>query len=77
MTCLEACLILVTCLGAQVMSTNQGFVFTFNMVMCLKVCFIFGDVFRSKFNFGDVSGSTFVIGDMYGLHTNRLPSLKH
>ncbi len=26
--------------GAQVMSTNQRFVFTFNMVMCLKVCFI-------------------------------------
>ncbi len=40
MTCLEACLILVTCLGAQVMLTNQWFVFTSNMVMCIKACFI-------------------------------------
>jgi hypothetical protein len=39
-TCLEVCLILVTCLGAQVMLTNQWFVFTFNMVTCLKACFI-------------------------------------
>jgi hypothetical protein len=37
----------------------------------------FGDVFGSAFNFGDVLGSAFVIGDVYGLHTNRLPSLKH
>jgi hypothetical protein len=75
--CLEACLILVMCLGAQVMSTNQWFVFTFNMVMQLKACFIFGEVFGSTFNFGDVLGSAFVIGDVYGLLTNRLPSLKH
>ncbi len=40
MTCLEACFILVMCLGAGVMSTNQRFVFTFNKVMCLKACFI-------------------------------------
>ncbi len=39
-TCLEACLNLVTCLGARVMSTNQRFVFTFNKVMFLKACFI-------------------------------------
>jgi hypothetical protein len=38
--------------------------------------FYFGDVFGSGFNFGDVSRSAFVIGDVYGLHTNRLPSLK-
>jgi hypothetical protein len=31
---------LVTCLGARVMTTNQWFVFTFNMVTCLKACFI-------------------------------------
>ncbi len=36
-----------------------------------------GDVFGSAFNFGDVLGSVFVIGDGYGLHTNRLLSLKH
>ncbi len=40
MMCLEACLILVMCLRVQVMSTNQWFVFTFNIVMCLNVCFI-------------------------------------
>jgi hypothetical protein len=39
-TCLEACLNFVTCLGARVMSTNQQFVFTFNKVTCLKACFI-------------------------------------
>ncbi len=37
----------------------------------------FGDVFWSTFNFGDVLRSAFVMGDVYGLHTNRLPSLKH
>jgi hypothetical protein len=31
---------LVMCSGAQVMSTNQRFVFTFNKVTCLKACFI-------------------------------------
>ena len=60
------------------MLTNQWFVFTFNiMVTCLKACFIFGDVFGSAFNFSDMLMSAFVIGDVYGLHTNRLPSLKH
>ncbi len=39
--------------------------------------FYFDDVFGSAFNFGDVLGSKFVIGDVYGLHTNRLLSLKH
>ncbi len=39
--------------------------------------FYFGDVFGSTFNFGDMSRSTFVIGDVYGLHTNRLSSLKY
>ncbi len=39
--------------------------------------FYFGDVFGSAFNFGDVLSSAFVIGDVYGLHTHRLPSLKH
>ncbi len=39
--------------------------------------FYFGDVFGSVFNYGGVLGSTFVIGDMYGLHKNRLLSLKH
>ncbi len=29
------------------------------------------------FNVGDVLRGAFVIGDVYGLHTNRLPSLKH
>jgi hypothetical protein len=38
--CLEACLNLVMCSGARVMSTNQWFVFTFNKVTCLKACFI-------------------------------------
>ena len=37
----------------------------------------FGDVFGNAFNFGDMLMSAFVIGDVYGLHTNRLPSLKH
>ncbi len=77
MTCLEACLILVTCLGARVMSTKQRFVFTFNMVTCLKACFILVTCFGSMFNFGGMFKSAFVIGDVYGLHTNRLPSLKH
>jgi hypothetical protein len=67
----------VTCLGARVMSTNQWFVFTLNMVMCLKACFILVMCFGSAFNFGDVFRSAFVIGDVYELHTNRLPSLKH
>ncbi len=75
--CLEACLILVTCLGAQVMSTNQRFVFTLNMLTCLKACFILVTCFGSAFNVGDVFRSAFVIGGVYGLHTNRLPSLKH
>jgi hypothetical protein len=75
-TCLEAFLILAMCLGVQVMSTNHWFVFTFNMVTCLKA-FYFGDVFGSAFNFGDVLRNAFVIGDLYGLHTNRLQSLKH
>jgi hypothetical protein len=39
--------------------------------------FYTGDVFGSTFNVGDVFRSMFVIGDVYGLHTNRLPSLKH
>ena len=39
--------------------------------------FYFGDVFGRAFNVGDVLRSAFVIGDVYGLHTNRLPSLKH
>ena len=39
--------------------------------------FYFGDVFGSAFYVGDVLRSAFVIGDVYGLHTNRLPSLKH
>ena len=39
--------------------------------------FYFGDVFGSALNVGDVLRSAFVIGDVYGLHTNRLPSLKH
>jgi hypothetical protein len=39
-TYLEAHLILVTCLGAQLMSTNKLFVFTFIMVTCLKAWFI-------------------------------------
>ncbi len=29
------------------------------------------------FNYGDMLGSAFLIGDMYGLHKNRLLSLKH
>ncbi len=39
--------------------------------------FFFGDVFGSVFNHGDVFGSTFFIGVVYGLHKNRLLSLKH
>ena len=39
--------------------------------------FYFGDVFGSVFNVDDVLRSAFVIGDVYGLHTNKLPSLKH
>ena len=39
--------------------------------------FYFGDVFGSVFNVGGILRSGFVIGDVYGLHTNRLPSLKH
>ncbi len=38
--------------------------------------FYFGDMFGSAFDFGDVSGSTFFIGDVYGLHKNRLLTLK-
>ncbi len=39
--------------------------------------FYFGDVFGSVFNYGDALESTFFIGDVYGLHKNRLLSLKH
>jgi hypothetical protein len=39
--------------------------------------FYFGDVFGSVLNYGDVFGSTFLIGVVYGLHKNRLLSLKH
>ncbi len=39
--------------------------------------FYFSDMLRSAFNLGDLVRSTFVIGYVYGLHTNRLPSLKH
>ncbi len=39
--------------------------------------FYFGDVFGSMSNYGDVFGSTFFIGVVYGLHKNRLLSLKH
>jgi hypothetical protein len=61
----------------QVTSINQWSVFTFNMVTCLKACLILVTCFWSAFNFGDVLRSAFVIGDVYGLNTNRLPSLKH
>ncbi len=37
----------------------------------------FGDVFGSVFNNGDVFESLSFIGDVYGLHKNRLLSLKH
>ncbi len=37
----------------------------------------FGDMFGSVFKYGDVLGSMFFIGDVYGLHKNRLLSLKH
>ena len=56
MTCLEACLNLVMCLGARVMSTNLRFVFIFNKVMCLKACFIL--VMCLEAHFGDVLGSS-------------------
>jgi hypothetical protein len=39
--------------------------------------FYFGDVFGSLFYFGDMLRSAFFIGDVYGLHKNRLLSLKH
>ncbi len=39
--------------------------------------FYFGDVFGSVFNNWDVFGSLSFIGDVYGLHKNRLLSLKH
>jgi hypothetical protein len=39
--------------------------------------FYFGDMFGSVFNIGVVFGSLSVIGDVYGLHKNRLLSLKH
>jgi hypothetical protein len=39
--------------------------------------FYFGDVFGSVFNYGDVLGSMFFIGVEYGIHKNRLLSLKH
>ncbi len=39
--------------------------------------FYFGDVFGSVFNNGDVFGSLSFIRDVYGLHKNRLVSLKH
>ncbi len=39
--------------------------------------FYFGDVFGSVFDICDVLRSLFVIGDVYGLHKNRLLSLKH
>ncbi len=77
MTCLEACFDLVMCSGVQVMSTNQWFVFTFNDGVLFESVFYFGDVFGSAFNVDDVLRSAFVIGDVYGLHTNRLPSLKY
>ncbi len=38
--------------------------------------FYFGDVFERTFDFGDVFRSAFFIGDVYGLHKNRLLSLK-
>ncbi len=37
----------------------------------------FGDVFGRVFNNGDVLGSLSFIGDVYGLHKNRLLSVKH
>ncbi len=39
--------------------------------------FYFDDVFGSVFNNGDVFGSLSFIPDVYGLHQNRLLSLKH
>ncbi len=39
--------------------------------------FYFGDVFGGMLNYGDMFGSTFFIGVVYGLHNNRLLSLKH
>ncbi len=38
--------------------------------------FYFGDMFGSVFNNGDVFESLSFIGDVYGLHKNRLLSLK-
>jgi hypothetical protein len=43
----------------------------------LRSVFYFGDMFGSAFDFGDVLGSMIFIGDMYGLHKNRLLTLKH
>ncbi len=43
----------------------------------LGSAFDFGDVFGSAFDFGDMLRSAFFIGDVYGLHKNRLPTLKH
>ncbi len=39
--------------------------------------FYIGDVFGSVSNNGDGFGSLSFIGDVYGLHKNRLLSLKH
>jgi hypothetical protein len=65
------------CLVSCVMSTKQRFVFTFNVVTCLKACFILVTCLGASLIFGDVLRRAFVIGDVYGLHTNRLPSFKH
>ncbi len=77
--CLEACLILMmTCLGTQVMLTNQRFVFTIYMVMCLIACFILVMCLKAIYVlmtckwgrlllvifFGDVFGSYSYLGDM-------------
>jgi hypothetical protein len=77
--CLKACLILVTtCLGTQVMLTNQRFVFTFNMVTCLIACLFWWHVLKLFipwwhanegtcywwFYPGDVFGSYLYLGDM-------------
>ncbi len=37
----------------------------------------FDDVFGNVFNNSDVFGSLSFFGDVYGLHKNRLLSLKH
>ncbi len=39
--------------------------------------FYFDGAFGGVFNNGDVFGSLSFIGDVYGLHKNRLLSLKH